>query len=67
VTWNPDQKVIYDARTPITPTGGVVGLRGSLAPEGAIVKVAGMKRLQFTGTAKVFEREEDAFAAVEAN
>ncbi|HWU96818.1 MAG TPA: dihydroxy-acid dehydratase, partial [Sphingomonas sp.] len=67
VTWNPDQKVIYDARTPITPTGGVVGLRGSLAPEGAIVKVAGMHRLQFTGTAKVFEREEDAFAAVEAN
>ncbi|MBO9671434.1 MAG: dihydroxy-acid dehydratase [Sphingobium sp.] len=65
VTWNPDQKVIYDARTPITPTGGVVGLKGSLAPEGAIVKVAGMKRLQFTGTAKVFEREEDAFAAVE--
>ncbi|MDQ0251296.1 dihydroxy-acid dehydratase [Sphingomonas kyeonggiensis] len=67
VTWNPDQKVIYDAKTPITPTGGVVGLRGSLAPEGAIVKVAGMHRLQFTGTAKVFEREEDAFAAVEAN
>jgi Dihydroxyacid dehydratase/phosphogluconate dehydratase len=66
VTWNPDQKVIYDAKTPITPTGGVVGLKGSLAPEGAIVKVAGMKRLQFTGTAKVFEREEDAFAAVEA-
>jgi dihydroxy-acid dehydratase len=66
VTWNPDQKVIYDAKTPITPTGGVVGLRGTLAPDGAIVKVAGMKRLQFTGTAKVFEREEDAFAAVEA-
>ncbi|BAK67124.1 dihydroxy-acid dehydratase [Sphingobium sp. SYK-6] len=66
VTWNPDQKVIHDAKTPITPTGGVVGLKGSLAPEGAIVKVAGMKRLQFTGTAKVFEREEDAFAAVEA-
>ncbi|MES2291209.1 MAG: dihydroxy-acid dehydratase [Pseudomonadota bacterium] len=66
VTWNPDQKVIYDVKTPITPTGGVVGLRGSLAPEGAIVKVAGLHRLQFTGTAKVFEREEDAFAAVEA-
>ncbi|MBO9580002.1 MAG: dihydroxy-acid dehydratase [Sphingobium sp.] len=65
VTWNPDQKVIYDAKAPITQTGGVVGLKGSLAPEGAIVKVAGMKRLQFTGTAKVFEREEDAFAAVE--
>ncbi|MGW8190584.1 dihydroxy-acid dehydratase [Sphingomonas hankookensis] len=66
VTWNPDQKVIYDVKTPITPTGGVVGLRGTLAPDGAIVKVAGMKRLQFTGTARVFDCEEDAFAAVEA-
>ena len=66
VTWNPDQKVIYDVKTPITPTGGVVGLRGSLAPEGAIVKVAGMKRLQFDGIAKVFDCEEEAFAAVEA-
>ena len=51
---------------PITPTGGVVGLKGSLAPDGAIVKVAGMERLQFTGSARVFDREEDAFAAVEA-
>ncbi|MEE9433954.1 MAG: dihydroxy-acid dehydratase [Sphingorhabdus sp.] len=66
VTWNPDQKVIYDAKTPITPTGGVVGLRGSLAPEGAIVKVAGMERLQFSGPARVFDSEEDTFAAVEA-
>jgi len=65
VTWNPDQKVIYDARTPITPTGGVVGLRGSLAPDGAIVKVAGMTELAFTGPARVFDCEEDAFAAVE--
>jgi len=65
VTWNPEQKVIYDAKTPITPTGGVVGLKGSLAPNGAIVKVAGMHRLQFSGPALVFEREEDAFAAVE--
>lgn len=65
VTWNPDQKVIYDAKTPITPTGGVVGLRGSLAPDGAIVKVAGMKRLQFSGPARCFDCEEDAFAAVE--
>jgi len=65
VTWNPDQKVIYDARTPITPTGGVVGLRGSLAPDGAIVKVAGMHRLQFSGPARVFDCEEDTFAAVE--
>jgi dihydroxy-acid dehydratase len=66
VTWNPDQKVIYDVKTPLSPTGGVVGLRGSLAPNGAIVKVAGMHRLQFTGPARVFECEEDTFAAVEA-
>ncbi|MCF8707379.1 dihydroxy-acid dehydratase [Rhizorhapis sp. SPR117] len=66
VTWNPDQKVIYDAKSPISPTGGVVGLRGSMAPDGAIVKVAGMDRLQFTGPAQVFDCEEDCFAAVEA-
>lgn len=66
VTWNPDQKVIYDVKAPISPTGGVVGLRGSLAPNGAIVKVAGMHRLQFTGPARVFDCEEDTFAAVEA-
>jgi dihydroxy-acid dehydratase len=66
VTWNPDQKVIYDAKTPITPTGGVVGLRGSLAPEGAIVKVAGLHHLQFAGPARVFDCEEECFAAVEA-
>ncbi len=66
VTWNPDQKVIYDAKAPITPTGGVVGLRGTLAPDGAIVKVAGMARLQFEGPARCFDCEEDAFAAVEA-
>ncbi len=64
ITWNPDQKVIYPASAPITPTGGVVGLRGSLAPDGAIVKVAGMSRLQFKGPAQVFDCEEDAFAAV---
>lgn len=66
ITWNPDQKVIYDMKSPLMPTGGVVGLRGSLAPDGAIVKVAGMARLQFRGPAQVFECEEDAFAAVEA-
>lgn len=65
IQWNPDQKVIYDVKTPITPTGGVVGLKGSLAPEGAIVKIAGMKTLTFSGPARVFECEEDAFAAVE--
>ncbi|MEY3704527.1 MAG: Dihydroxy-acid dehydratase [Pseudomonadota bacterium] len=66
ITWNPDQKVIYSATKPLSPTGGVVGLRGSLAPNGAIVKVAGMARLQFKGPAIVFDCEEDAFAAVEA-
>ena len=66
VTWNADQKVIYDAKTPITPNGGVVGLRGSLAPDGAIVKVAGLHKLQFSGPARVFDCEEDCFAAVEA-
>ena len=65
IAWNPDQKVFYEVTNPITPTGGVVGLRGSLAPEGAIVKVAGMARLHFSGPARVFECEEDAFAAVE--
>jgi dihydroxy-acid dehydratase len=65
ITWNPDQVVIYDVKAPITPTGGVVGLRGSLAPNGAIVKVAGMHRLQFTGPARVFDCEEEAFEAVE--
>ncbi|THD36653.1 MAG: dihydroxy-acid dehydratase [Sphingomonas sp.] len=66
VTWNPNQKVIHDVKTPLSPTGGVVGLRGSLAPDGAIVKVAGMHRLQFEGPARCFDCEEDAFAAVEA-
>jgi dihydroxy-acid dehydratase len=66
VTWNADQKVIYDVKAPITPTGGVVGLRGSLAPDGAIVKVAGLQNLKFTGPARVFDCEEDCFAAVEA-
>jgi len=65
VTWNPDQKVIYPVSAPISPTGGVVGLEGSLAPEGAIVKVAGLHRLQFEGPARVFDCEEDCFDAVE--
>jgi dihydroxy-acid dehydratase len=66
ITWNPDQKVIHAATAPLSPTGGVVGLRGTLAPDGAIVKVAGMERLEFTGPAQVFDCEEDCFAAVEA-
>jgi dihydroxy-acid dehydratase len=66
VTWNADQDVIRSVSNPISPTGGVVGLRGSLAPNGAIVKVAGMHTLVFEGPARVFDCEEDCFAAVEA-
>ena len=62
----PRQDVIRPASNPLSPTGGVVGLRGSLAPDGAIVKVAGMHRLRFEGPARVFDCEEDAFAAVES-
>ena len=63
-----DGKVIYPVENPITETGGVVGLKGNLAPEGAIVKVAGMSddEQSFTGPARVFECEEDTFAAVKA-
>jgi dihydroxy-acid dehydratase len=64
VEWNPDQDVVYKCDAPITPTGGVVGLIGNLATEGAIVKVAGMDKLTFTGSARVFDCEEDAFEAV---
>jgi dihydroxy-acid dehydratase len=66
VKWNPDQDVVRPADNPLSPTGGVVGLRGSLAPDGAIVKVAGMKGLKFSGPARCFDCEEDAFAAVSA-
>ena len=62
-----DGKVIHPVETPITPTGGVVGLKGNLAPEGAIVKVAGMAATEqvFTGPARVFDCEEEAFEAVQ--
>jgi dihydroxy-acid dehydratase len=60
-----NQDVVRPTSAPITPTGGVVGLRGNLAPQGAIVKVAGMKNLKFRGPARCFDCEEDAFAAVE--
>lgn len=64
VIFNTNQKVIYPVSNPITPTGGVVGLKGSLAPDGAIVKVAGMKTLKFRGPARCFDCEEEAFEAV---
>ncbi|MEJ1159268.1 dihydroxy-acid dehydratase [Prosthecomicrobium sp. N25] len=66
VPWNPDQDVVRPANTPITATGGVVGLKGNLAPEGAIVKVAGMHNLRFTGPARCFDSEEACFEAVRA-
>ncbi len=66
IAWNPHQDVIRPVLNPLFPTGGVVGLKGSLAPDGAIVKVAGMSSLFFEGPARVFDCEEDAFAAVEA-
>jgi dihydroxy-acid dehydratase len=66
VRWNPDQDVVRPARSPITPTGGVVGLKGNLAPEGAIVKVAGMPqdKQTFRGPARCFDGEEACFEAV---
>jgi len=60
----PDGKVLYTVANPITPTGGVVGLEGNLAPEGAIVKVAGLESLEFSGPARCFDCEEDALEAV---
>ena len=65
ITFPTNQDVVRTTDAPLSPTGGVVGLRGNLAPEGAIVKVAGMKNLKFTGKARCFDCEEDAFAAVE--
>ncbi len=62
-----DGRVIHPIATPLSKTGGVVGLKGNLAPEGAIVKVAGMEAQHqiFTGPARVFECEEEAFEAVQ--
>ena len=66
VKWNPHQDVVLPADKPITKTGGVVGLRGNLAPEGAIVKIAGMEqdKLVFTGPALCFDSEEACFETV---
>ncbi|HUB11705.1 MAG TPA: dihydroxy-acid dehydratase [Acetobacteraceae bacterium] len=66
VAFPTDQKVVYPVSNPISATGGLTGLHGNLAPEGAIVKIAGMKNLRFEGTALCFDCEEDAFAAVQA-
>ena len=64
VKWNKDQDVVRPADKPMLPTGGVVGLKGNLAPDGAIVKVAGMARLRFSGPARCFDGEEACFEAV---
>ncbi|MGA8755649.1 MAG: dihydroxy-acid dehydratase [Stellaceae bacterium] len=66
VVFPADQDVVVPTSRPLSPTGGVVTLRGNLAPQGAIVKVAGMHKLRFTGPARCFDSEEEAFAAVEA-
>jgi len=59
-----DQKIIYKTTKPLSPTGGFVGLKGNLAPDGAIVKVAGMKRKKFKGKAKCFDSEKFALNSV---
>ena len=64
VKWNPEQDVVRPATQPLTPTGGVVGLKGNLAPEGAIVKVAGLANQKFSGPARCFDGEEACFEAV---
>jgi len=62
----PGQRVLRPLSNPIKPTGGLVILKGNLAPDGCVVKVAGHSTMKFRGPAKVFDREEDAFAAVKA-
>ncbi|MPZ59397.1 MAG: dihydroxy-acid dehydratase [Rhizobiales bacterium] len=64
VKWNSEQDVVRPANKPLLATGGVVGLKGNLAPDGAIVKVAGMEMLKFTGPARCFDGEEACFEAV---
>ena len=66
VTFPVDQDVIYPVSRPLSTTGGVVGLKGNLAPDGAIVKIAGMHKLRFEGSALCFDSEEEAYAAVQA-
>ena len=61
-----NQDVVFPISNPIHPTGGVVGLKGNLAPEGGIVKIAGLKELFFEGPARVFDGEQEAFEAVQA-
>ena len=60
----PDGEIIYSTRTPIMPDGGVAVLKGNLCPDGAVIKVAGLKKLMFEGRARVFEDEEQCVDAV---
>lgn len=60
----PGQRVVATAERPFKPTGGIVVLRGNLAPDGAVVKMAGHERLHHTGPARVYDREEDAMVAI---
>ncbi|MCB9963504.1 MAG: dihydroxy-acid dehydratase [Rhodospirillales bacterium] len=64
VTLPPNQDVVFPLENPIYPTGGVVGLKGNLCPEGAIVKIAGLPTLKFTGPARCFDSEEACLEAV---
>jgi dihydroxy-acid dehydratase len=66
VVFPENQDVVYPVSRALSRTGGVVGLKGNLAPDGAIVKIAGMHKLRFEGTALCFDSEEEAFAAVQA-
>jgi len=61
----PGQEVVRQMSNPLKPTGGLVILRGNLAPEGCVVKVAGHERMTHRGPARVFDREEDAFQALQ--
>ena len=61
-----NQDVVRKTVSPISESGGIIALKGNLAPDGAIMKVAGMKQLQFTGKARCFDCEEDAFKAVQS-
>ena len=66
VVFNQNQKVLRQHNNPLSPDGGVVGLKGNLAPDGAIVKIAGLKKLKFSGKARCFDNEEDAMKSVQA-
>jgi dihydroxy-acid dehydratase len=66
IAFDPNQKVIVPVSKALSPTGGVVGLKGNLAPEGAIVKIAGLKHIKHKGPARVFDCEEDCFDFVQA-